>query len=164
MKLVSPDKLALLSSRKIKLMNQCAAIFMILSLLSLTNCSNSNEINGHSLKTALRSVKHIKERLPPNKRLEFEIAFGLIRDDIKDNDKFLSYVGGKSSLEIIEAAKILFQGQKKGINSSNKYDSWEAMLAQVSSERSNQDKSFHKDPRELTTPKNPNVLYKLHNF
>ncbi len=133
-----------------------------LILLMLSGCNKGNQINGTSLKTTFRSVKALKERLPPEKRIEFEVAFGLIRDQFKDEGAFLQQVDAKQPEQIIQIGKELFRASKQGQpDVYAKFATWENMISQFVSERGQQDQKQQEDPHEKTTPKDPNVMYKL---
>ena len=54
--------------------------FFIILCLALTACGKGQQINGHTTRTAYRSVKTIKERLPIDNKVEFEVAFGTIHE------------------------------------------------------------------------------------
>ena len=60
-------------------------ILVLLGCTFLVACNGGQKINGHSEKTVYRSVQMIKQRLPEITRLEYEIAFGLLREAEKDN-------------------------------------------------------------------------------
>ena len=102
----------------------------------------------------------LKDRLPPEKRIEFEVSFWTLRDSIKDNDAFLAEVDGKTPDDIIAAGKDIYQQRKsQGFHEYEKYSSWEDMIDQFGKERLNQDRNKKVDPRNLD--KANNVLYKL---
>lgn len=121
-----------------------AAIQMILLLLSILSvgCGNIEQINGHSIKTATKSVAVIKERLPANLRIEFEIAYWSIRKQISDDGEFLKTVDQKKPTDIIELGKQIFDKNKaSGLAEVAKFDSWEQMIAQQIELRGEQDRS-----------------------
>lgn len=136
-----------------------ATLLLIVAGLSLTACNNGTKINGHTQKTTLKSVRYIKERLPPEKRIEFEVSFFTMRDSIKDNDEFLRQVDGKTPEEIIEVGKKLYTERKaQGMEEYNKYSSWEDMINKFSKEKSEQGKKNIVDPKDKSQG---SVLYKL---
>ncbi len=136
-----------------------ATLLLIVASLSLTACNNGTKINGHTQKTTLKSVRFIKERLPPEKRIEFEVSFFTMRDTIKDNDEFLRQVDGKTPEEIIEVGKKLYAERKaQGMEEYNKYSSWEDMITKFSKEKSEQGKKNNVDPKDKSQG---SVLYKL---
>lgn len=130
-----------------------------LSLL-VSGCGNSKQINGHSLRTVYRSVTHIKERLPESERVQFEIAYWSLRNEIKEDAEFLKTVDQKTSEQLITLGKQLF-AQKKAENRVEiaHFDSWEAMVDEQIKKRSGQ-----MDTQQDTKDKKnyPRVDYKLH--
>ncbi|MGR9051441.1 MAG: hypothetical protein ACU84J_02210 [Gammaproteobacteria bacterium] len=141
----------------------------ILSLLlllffgfTLSGCGKGNQINGHNNRTAFRSAKILKQRMPPEKRIEFEISFWTIRDAFKDDDMFLDEVDGKTPEEIITVGHEIFQQRKsQGFKAYDKYQSWEDMIAQFTQERTEQDRRVKSTPEDRNREKANNVLYKL---
>ncbi|GAB4265789.1 MAG: hypothetical protein Kow0065_16590 [Methylomicrobium sp.] len=126
--------------------------------VSLVACGRSDQINGRSNSTAYRSVKIIKERLPAEKRIEFEISFWTIRDANKDPDEFLSQVDGKNPDEIIALGREIYQQRKnQGFKEYQNFGSWEDMIDQYGKERREQDRTVKPDPRDKAN----DVLYKL---
>jgi hypothetical protein len=122
-------------------MKKLAIVLLVLSCTALVACGRGSEINGHSTKTAYRSVKGLKKYLPAEKQMEFEISFWMLRDANKDDDTFLDIVDGKKPEEIIELAKALYQERKNaGFKEYEQYDSWEHMITRFGKERSEQDK------------------------
>jgi len=118
-----------------------------------------SKINGSSIKTAYRSIRMLKSRLPVEQRIAFEISFWSMRDAHRDNGEFLDLVDGKTPEEIIEAGKKIFQESKSaGIEEYQEYSSWDEMINKFTKERMDQGKSKkgRKDPRE-----DHSVIYKL---
>ncbi|TAL48018.1 MAG: hypothetical protein EPN89_07645 [Methylovulum sp.] len=142
-------------------MKKLSTLLIILGCLALIACSSGQEINGHTTKTAYRSVKMLKNRLLPENRIEFEVAFWTIRDANKEDSKFLTVVDGKKPEEIIALGKEIYQQRKDaGIQNYKQYSSWEEMITKFGRERVEQDnrKSPKKeDPRDKAN----DVLYKL---
>ena len=132
---------------------------IILSFCALlVGCSKGNEINGRSLRTANKSVSYIKDRLPVEQRVEFEISFWSLRDEIRNNKEFLDMIDGKTPEELIALGKELFQKRKNaGFKEYAQFDSWEQMISHYTEERLDQNRRSRPDPRD----KNNNVLYKL---
>ncbi|KJV07602.1 hypothetical protein [Methylocucumis oryzae] len=121
-------------------MKKISIMLMIASLAFLTACNNGQKINGHTSKTAFKSVKILKNRLLPENRIEFEVAFWTIRDDIKDDKQFLSTVDGKTPEEIIAIAKEIYQQRKTaGVQEYTQYKTWEEMITRFGRERLEQD-------------------------
>ncbi len=133
-------------------------ILTILFCLVLAACSKGNEINGRSLRTANRSVSYIKDRLPIEKRIEFEVSYWSLRDAIRDREEFLDTVDGKTPEELIEEGKKLFQERKNaGYKGYDKFDSWDQMVAEFTQQRKEQNRRKRIDPRDRQN----NVLYQL---
>ncbi len=133
-------------------------VLTIFFCLFLTACSKGNEINGRSLRTANRSVSYIKDRLPVEKRIEFEVSYWSLRDAIRDRKEFLDAVDGKTPEELIEEGKKLFQERKNaGYKGYDQFDSWEQMVAEFTKQRMEQNRRKRVDPRDRQN----NVLYRL---
>jgi len=142
-------------------MKKLPVLLCILCCTVLIACGKGEEINGHNLRTANKSVKVLKERLPPESRLEFEVSYWTIRDAKKSNDEFLDAVDGKTPLEIIALGKEIYQQRKNdGFAEYAKYSSWEDMISQFGKERSEQD-NRKVIKKEDARDKANDVLYKL---
>ncbi|MDT8407246.1 MAG: hypothetical protein RQ715_08350 [Methylococcales bacterium] len=127
----------------------------LLLVIPLSGCGRADEINASSSRTAYRSVKMIKNRLPMEKRIEFEVSFWTIRDTYKNTDAFLDEVGGKNPEEIIAKGREIYQERKNaGFKDYDKYQSWDDMIAQFSEERLAQDRNVKSDPREQKNSQN----------
>ncbi len=132
------------------------SVFIICAFL--LGCTKGSEINGRSIKTANRSVSMIKDRLPTEQRIEFEVSYWTLRDSIKDREKFLDTVDGKSSEELVVLGKEVFQQRKNsGFVAYDQYDNWEQMIAKFTQERIEQNSRKKPDPRDNAN----NVLYNL---
>jgi hypothetical protein len=143
-------------------MKKLPALLLVLSCINLTACGKGQEINGHNTSTAYRSVKALKNRLSPDKRIEFEVSFWTIRDAKKDNKEFLDVVDGKTSEEIIAIGKEIYQERKAaGFKGYEEYSSWEEMIAQFGKERIDQDNRKGKSKEAQDKDKANDVLYKL---
>jgi hypothetical protein len=144
-------------------MTKLPTLLLVLCCLSLMACSKGQQINGHNTNTAYRSVKALKNRLSPDKRIEFEVSFWTIRDAKKDDDDFLDIVDGKTPDEIIVIGKEIYQDRKAaGFKDYEQYSSWEEMIARFGKERIDQEN--RRGGTKLITDKNkPNdsVIYKL---
>ena len=144
-------------------MKKLPALLLVLCCFSLMACSKGQQINGHNTNTAYRSVKALKNRLSPDKRIEFEVSFWTIRDAKKDDDEFLDIVDGKTPDEIIAIGKEVYQDRKAaGFKDYEQYSNWEEMIARFGKERIDQEN--RKGGTKLSLEKNkPNdsVLYKL---
>jgi hypothetical protein len=136
-------------------------LLLIALILAITGCSRGGSINGHTTRTAYRSVKTIKQRLPPDNRVEFEVSFWTIRDAHKSDEEFLDVVDGKSPFDIIDMAKEIYQQRKaSGFKPYEKYNSWDEMIAKFDKERIDQDKGNVKTERNYDSP-NGSVIYNL---
>lgn len=135
-----------------------AFLILILSCSLLTACGKSDQVNGHNIRTAYKSVKILKERLPAEKRIEFEVSFWTIRDAQKSDSGFLEAVDGKTPLEIIEIGRDIYQQRKNaGFKGYEKYSSWEDMITKFSQERSQQGATKQEEPKDKAN----DVLYQL---
>jgi hypothetical protein len=143
-------------------MKKLPALLLILSCATLMACSKGQEINGHTTSTAYRSVKALKNRLSPDKRIEFEVSFWTIRDAKKDDKEFLDVVDGKTPEEIIAIGKEIYQERKAaGFKGYEQYSSWEEMIAKFGKERIDQDNRKGKSKEAQDKDKANDVLYKL---
>jgi len=128
--------------------------------LLLVACNKSHQINGSSMKTVNRSVNVIKEKLPLDQRIEFEVSYWTLRDDIKDNGEFLNQIDGLTPEMLIEKGKELFQKRKASGNKEyEKYENWDQMIAQYTQERIDQNRKKTPDSRDKNAPR---VDYKMH--
>lgn len=127
--------------------------------ITLFGCTSGNQINARSLKTANRSVSRIKNRLPTELRIEYEVSYWTLRDSIKDKNEFLDTVNGKTPEEMIVLGKEIFQQRKNaGFSNYDQYNNWDQMITRFTQERIDQGRSSSKSPRP---PRNGSVLYKL---
>ena len=142
-------------------MKKISILLIILGCTTLIACGRGQEINGHTTKTAYRSVKALKNRLPPDTRMEFEVAFWAIRDANKDDKVFLDIVDGKKPEEIIVLGQEIYQQRKAaGFKGYDQYSSWEEMIAKFGKERMDQD-SRKGALKESAKDKANDVLYNL---
>jgi len=138
-------------------MRKFSISLVIVSILLSTGCGKGNQVNGNSTRTAYRSVKHLKNRLPVEQRIAFEASFWSIRDAYAGDDEFLDQVGGKTPQEVIEQGKKIFQERKaSGVAEYRQYANWEDMINKFSEQRSEQGKNIKRDPRD-----DHSVIYKL---
>ena len=143
-------------------MKKLPALLLILSCATLIACSRGQEINGHNTSTAYRSVKALKNRLSPDKRIEFEVSFWTIRDAKKDDKEFLDVVDGKNPEEIIAIGKDIYQERKTaGFKDYEQYSSWEEMIAKFGKERMDQENRKGRSKESQDKDKANDVLYKL---
>jgi len=138
------------------------SIFILSTCLFANACTNASQVNGHSLKTAIKSVAFIKERLPENQRVEFEIAYWTIRDHIKDDAEFLKSIDQRNAAGIIELGKAIFAKNKAaGMAELTNFDNWEHMVSNQLSQRGEQARGAL-DPKDKKGY--PRVDYKLHSM
>ncbi len=138
-----------------------ALIFITCALI--LGCNKSQQINGSTMKTVNRSVSHIKEKLPLDQRIEFEVSFWTLRDDIKDNEEFLKAVDGKTPDQLIAAGRELFNKRKtSGHKEYEQFTTWEQMIAQYSQERIEQNRKKAPDVRDKLNPHR--VDYQMHSM
>ncbi|MDD2739440.1 MAG: hypothetical protein PHR94_10955 [Methylomonas lenta] len=126
-------------------------VFLVCSLL--IGCNKSHQINGSSLKTVSRSVNSIKERLPLDQRIEFEVSYWTLRDEIRNNKDFLNEIDGNTPEVLISKGKELFLKRKaSGFKDYDKFTSWDQMIAQYTQERIDQNRKKTPDIRDKTNP------------
>ena len=133
-------------------------IIISFSILMSTGCSKGSQINGRSFKTALMSVRMIKDRLPQEQKIAFELSFWAIRTAYRNNKEFLDIVDGKTPDELIEVGKEVFAKRKaEGFKEYQQYSHWDEMIAKYVKERDDQSTNKKRDPRDAEN----SVLYKL---
>lgn len=126
----------------------------------LIGCGNADQINARSLKTAHQSVGMIKQRLAVKPRIEFEVAYWLLRGRIKDDTQFLTAIDKKFAAELVEMAKAEFVKDKaEGLEDYAGFDNWEQMIDRQVQLRGEQDRAAV-DPRDKKGY--PRVDYKMH--
>jgi len=139
-----------------------ASLLLACICIILAACNNGQVINGHTIKTAMRSVKMLKERLPTENRIEFEVAYWTLRDANKDDNQFLSLVDGKNPLEIIEMGQKVYQERKNsGFQGYERYSSWGEMITKFGRERIDQENRKGLSKASEQEKENRTVLYKL---
>jgi hypothetical protein len=142
-------------------MKKLSILLLISGCMTLAACGKGQEINGHTTHTAYRSVKALKNRLPPETRMEFEVSFWTIRDANKDDKVFLDIVDGKKPEEIIALGKEIYQQRKNaGFKGYDQYSSWEEMITKFGRERMDQD-NRKGSLKESAKDKANDVLYNL---
>ncbi|WP_230874629.1 hypothetical protein [Methylomonas sp. LL1] len=133
---------------------------MMLGLALLNACGNAGQINGLSLTTAHKSVSFIKEHLPANQRVEFEVAYWALRAQFKTDGDFLKAIDGKTAGDLIASAKAGFiDGKVSGAKEYAAYPNWEQMIAEQTRIRTEQDRGAI-DPHDKKGY--PRVDYKMH--
>jgi len=135
-------------------------IIISVSILLSTGCSKGSQINGRSFKTALRSIKGLKNRLPQEQRVAFELSFWAIHNQYKGNkSEFLDQVDGKTPEELIESGKTIFERRKQeGFQEYQQYATWDDMIRKYTQERMDQ---LSKRPKADPRDKGNSVIYKL---
>lgn len=120
-------------------MNTCLLVLLLVA--GLVACGNGNQINGHTLKTANKSIKYIKERLPEDSKLEYELSFWTLRDEFKEDAQFLNAIDGKTPFELMELGQDSFNRRKAGgLAAYQNFTDWQAMLTDYSQKRATQSK------------------------
>lgn len=100
----------------------------------------------------------IKDRLPQQQRIPFELSFWAIRTKYRKNEDFLDIVGGKTPDELIAVGKEVFDTRKtEGFAEYQQYATWEDMIQKYTDDRRAQNAKKKRDPREGEN----SVLYKL---
>ncbi|MGD0958959.1 MAG: DUF6694 family lipoprotein [Methylomonas sp.] len=141
-------------------MKKLSALLLAAFCLLLTGCNQGQQINGSSQRTVTRSMTAIKQRLPLDQRIEFEVSYWTLRDEIRNNKEFFDMVDGKTPEQLIEIGKELFLKRKAaGAKEYEQYSSWDQMIAQYSQERIDQNRKKNPDTRDKSNPHN--VDYKL---
>lgn len=120
-------------------MNKLFLLWLLFGLLS--GCGKGNQINGHTLNTANKSIKYIKERLPDDVKLEYELSYWTLRDEFKEDAQFLQTIDGKDPLKLIELGQDSFNRRKAaGLKDYEAFADWRAMLDDFGKKRSTQSK------------------------
>ena len=141
-------------------MKKSPAVLVFLICLFAIGCNKSHQINGSSQKTVNRSMASIKERLPLDQRIEFEVSFWSLRDEIRNNKEFLDAVDGKTPEQLIEIGKELFAKRKAAGNKEyEQYANWDQMISQYTQERIDQNRKKTPDQRDKNPP--ARVDYKM---
>ena len=134
-------------------MKKATTVLVFLACAVLVGCNKSHQINGSSLKTVNRSVNAIKEKLPLDQRIEFEVSFWTLRDEIRNNNDFLDAIDGKTPEQLIERGTELFLKRKASGNKEyEQYSNWEQMIAQYTQERIDQNRKKNPDARDKSNP------------
>jgi hypothetical protein len=145
-------------------MKKLPLILALVSCVTLAACGNGQKINGHNEKTAFKSVRMIKPRLPEEMRVEYEMSFWMVRDEKKDEKEFLNVVDGKTPQEIIAMGKEIYSQRKAaGVAEYQQYKSWEEMMAKYDRDRMKQGKAKTDVKENIGDPKmgNREIVYKL---
>ncbi|WP_150049741.1 MULTISPECIES: hypothetical protein [Methylomonas] len=144
-------------------MKKTTTILIFLLCAFAAGCNKSHQINGSSLKTVNRSVNTIKEKLPLDQRIEFEVSFWTLRDDLRNNKDFLNEIDGMTPEDLISRGKQIFEQRKASGNKDySQYDNWDQMISQYTQERIDQNRKKNPDTRDKTNPHR--VDYKMHSM
>lgn len=139
-------------------MKKISMLLVLLASISLFGCGGGDEVSGRSMRSAYRSVNHIKRRLGNEQRIEFEMSFWMLRDEIRNKEDFLDEVGGNTAEELIAKGKALFEKRKgEGYEEYKDFTNWDQMITHYAQKRLDQNKRKKQDPKD----KQNNVLYKL---
>ena len=126
---------------------------MLLVCSLLVGCNKSHQINGSSMRTVNRSINSIKEKLPLDQRIEFEVSFWSLRDEIRNNKDFLNEIDGMTPDKLIAKGKEIFEQRKaSGIKDYQKFANWDQMIAEYTQERIDQNRKKTPDARDKTNP------------
>jgi hypothetical protein len=97
-----------------------------------------DEINGSSRKAAYISAKKVKTYLPPEERMVFDFAFGILEElkTAEGGEKlFLDTVGGLTPEEVIATAKKEVTARIAAHDGKfTEFQSWEDMLKKLTSD------------------------------
>jgi hypothetical protein len=145
-------------------MKKLPLVLLLTCSAMLVGCNNGQKINGHTEKTAYRSIKMIKPRLQEEMRVEYEMSFWMIRDEKKDNAEFLKTVDEKTPAEIVAMGKEIYQKRKtEGVPEYQTYKSWEEMMAKYDRDRIAQGKAKSDIKEKIIDPQSGNrdVIYHM---
>ena len=144
-------------------MKKSTAILVFIVCSLLIGCNKSHQINGSSMKTVSRSVNSIKEKLPLDQRIEFEVSYWSLRDEVKNNKDFLNEIDGMTPEKLIAKGKEIFEKRKaSGVKNYQQYANWDEMIAQYTQERIDQNRKKSPDPRDKNKP--ARVDYQMHSM
>ena len=134
-------------------MKKAITVLMLLVCSLLVGCNKSHQINGSSMRTVNRSINSIKEKLPLDQRIEFEVSFWSLRDEIRNNKDFLNEIDGMTPDKLIAKGKEIFEQRKaSGIKDYQKFANWDQMIAEYTQERIDQNRKKTPDARDKTNP------------
>lgn len=143
-------------------MKKLSLLIIVLCCTSLVACNKGQVVNAQNMKTVYRSIKGLKQRMPAEMRIEFEVAFWTVRDANKDESKFLDIVDGKKPEEIIAMGKEIYQERKNaGFKDYVQYVSWEDMISKFGRERMDQENRKGSSKASQPEKANGEVTYKL---
>lgn len=129
--------------------NLFTGIALFCLALGSFGCSTERSINASNDRTLMTSVKMMKEYLPSQQRVEFEVAFWTLKESAGSPDEFRDVVDGKTAMELIALGKKNFaQQHAAGFKKFQTYPSWEAMIETLLEERKNYAKNYQEDKRD----------------
>jgi len=144
-------------------MKRAITVLVFLFCALLVGCNKSHQINGSSLKTVNRSVNAIKDKLPLDQRIEFEVSYWSLRDEVRNNKDFLNEIDGLTPEKLIAKGKEIFEKRKaSGVKDYQKYANWDQMIAEYTQERIDQNRKKSPDPRDKNKP--APVDYRMHSM
>lgn len=139
--------------------------FLLIGLVCALSvgCSNERQVNGRSMKRALKSVRIMKEYLPKDQKLEFQVAFWVLKKSYDNNDEeFLDLIDGKKANEIIAAGEDKFEEMlADGYVQYQKFNSWSNMIANNKQIRTKQNLGLEQKYQQMQHDQTNNVLYDL---
>jgi len=134
---------------------------LVLLALLTTGCGAPDQINARNLQAAHKSMNRIKQHLPPDRQLPFEVAYWLVREQIKNEADFLKAIDGKTPSQLIELGQAAFGARKSaGDPKYAGYQNWEQLLAESGKQRDSVGADEQSDPRDKKGY--PRVDYKMH--
>ena len=142
------------------IMKKSSIALVALACTLLIACNNAQQINGSTLKTVNRSVTYIKDRLPVEQRIEYEVAYWTLRDEVRNNKEFLNAIDGKTPQQLIDTGKELFLKRKAAGNKEyEQFNTWEQMITEYTQERIDQNRRKTPDDRDKKNPHS--VTYRM---
>ncbi|BBL56612.1 hypothetical protein [Methylomonas koyamae] len=134
---------------------------LVFVALLTAGCGAPDQINARNLQAAHKSMNRIKQHLPPDDRLPFEMAYWLVREQVKNEADFLKAIDGKAPSQLIALGKAAFGSRKSaGDPKYAKLESWEQLLAESGKQRTDDSDAEQQDPRDKKGY--PRVDYKMH--
>ncbi len=120
-------------------MKNLSIIMAILAVLFILPVAkkyiSGDEISGSSRKAAYASAKKVKAHIPPDQRMVFDFAFGVLEEmkTAEGGEKaFLDTVGGLTPEQVIELAKKEVNAKIAARDGKfAQYQSWEDMMRKL---------------------------------
>jgi len=143
-------------------MRKLSVFIVSIAILLSLGCSTESKINGSSNRTVNLSMRSMSKRLPSDVRVEFEVAFWVLKDIIKDRGDFQDAVDGQTVSSLVEVAKKAYDKERvKGVSAYTKYNSWDDMINTLQQERRDQSLPKSKSKKDSKRDKDNNLLYEL---